>query len=82
MKRWIRSVPRKARWGKNYVPNVPLVSHEGETLRFYDDPIEDKLLPLTMPVTTRQHEAMRQSRNPVSKSKAFLIRRGKNARAR
>ena len=74
--------PSTARWGKNYVPNVPLVSHEGETRRFYDDPIEDKLLPLTTPATTRQHGAMRQPRNLVSKSKAFLIRGGKNARAR
>ncbi len=74
--------PSAARWGKNYFPYLPLVRHEGETRRFYGDPIEDKLLPLTVQATTRQHEAMRQSRNPVSKSKAFLIRRGKNARAR
>ncbi len=74
--------PSAARWGKNYIPNAPLARHEGETRRFYGDPIENKLLPLTVPATTRQHEAMRQSRNPVSKSKAFLIRGGKNARAR
>ena len=33
-----------ARWGKNYFPNLPLVSHEGETLRFYDDLIKDKMV--------------------------------------
>ncbi len=74
--------PSTARWGKNYVPNAPLARHEGETRRFYDDPIEDELLPLTIQATTRQHEAMRQPRNPVSKSKAILIRGGENARAR
>ncbi len=50
-----------ARWGKNYFPNLPLVSHEGETLRFFDDLIEGKMVvinfvyancPDTCPLTT------------------------------
>jgi protein SCO1 len=29
-------------WGANYFPNVPLVTQDGKTVRFYDDLIKDK----------------------------------------
>jgi protein SCO1 len=29
-------------WGASYFPNVPLVTHEGKTVQFYDDLIKDK----------------------------------------
>jgi len=32
------------RWGKNYFPNVPLITHEGETVHFFDDLIKDKVV--------------------------------------
>lgn len=31
-------------WGAEYFPNVELISHEGKTLRFYDDMIKDKVV--------------------------------------
>ncbi len=31
-------------WGKNYFPNVPLVTHEGKKVRFFDDLIKDKVV--------------------------------------
>lgn len=31
-------------WNGDYFPNVPLVSHEGKTVRFYDDLIEGKVV--------------------------------------
>ncbi|MCH9699218.1 MAG: SCO family protein [Gammaproteobacteria bacterium] len=31
-------------WGKNYFPNVTLTSHDGKTLRFFDDVIKDKIV--------------------------------------
>jgi protein SCO1/2 len=31
-------------WGADYFPNVPLTSHEGETLRFWDDVVKDKVV--------------------------------------
>jgi copper(I)-binding protein/cytochrome oxidase Cu insertion factor (SCO1/SenC/PrrC family) len=31
-------------WGANYFPNVPLITHDGETVRFFDDLIEDKVV--------------------------------------
>jgi hypothetical protein len=34
------------RWGKEYVPNVPVVTQDGKTLNFYDDLIKDKIVVL------------------------------------
>ena len=31
-----------SRWGANYFPNLPVVTQEGKTLRFYDDVIKGK----------------------------------------
>ena len=31
-------------WGKNYFPNVPLITHEGKTVHFFDDLIKDKIV--------------------------------------
>lgn len=31
-------------WGRNYFPNVPLVTQDGKTVRFYDDLIKDKVV--------------------------------------
>jgi protein SCO1/2 len=33
-----------ASWGANYFPNVPLTTHEGKTVRFFDDLIKDKVV--------------------------------------
>ncbi len=33
-----------ARWGASYFPNVPLVTHEGKSVRFFDDLIKDKVV--------------------------------------
>lgn len=33
-----------ARWGKNYFPNLPVITHEGKKLRFYDDLIKGKMV--------------------------------------
>jgi protein SCO1/2 len=32
------------RWGANYFPNVPLTTHEGKEVRFFDDLIEGKVV--------------------------------------
>ena len=33
-----------SRWGANYFPNVPLVTQEGKSVRFFDDLIKDKVV--------------------------------------
>src|SRR5262247_4200177 len=41
-----------ARWGKDYVPNVPVVTQDGKTLNFYDDLIKDKIVVLSFIYTS------------------------------
>lgn len=33
-----------ASWGKQYIPNITVTSHEGKSYQFYDDLIKDKLV--------------------------------------
>ncbi|HEU0060266.1 MAG TPA: SCO family protein [Hyphomicrobiaceae bacterium] len=40
------------RWGKEYVPNVPVVTQDGKTLKFYDDLIKDKIVVLSFIYTS------------------------------
>ncbi|MFQ5463102.1 MAG: SCO family protein [Phycisphaerae bacterium] len=35
---------RGSRWGRSYFPNVPLITHEGKQVRFFDDLIKDKVV--------------------------------------
>ena len=39
-------------WGANYFPNVPLVTHDGQRVRFFDDLIEDKVVAINFIYTT------------------------------
>jgi len=34
---------QSARWGKGYLPNIPVVTQHGESLRFYDDVLKGKI---------------------------------------
>ena len=43
---------RAAGWGKEYVPNVPVVTQDGKTLKFYDDLIKDKIVVLSFIYTS------------------------------
>ena len=40
----VQAAPDGSRWGANYFPNFPVVTQHGETLRFYDDLIKDKMV--------------------------------------
>ncbi|HXE70960.1 MAG TPA: SCO family protein [Hyphomicrobiaceae bacterium] len=40
------------RWGKEYVPNVPVVTQDGKTLNFYDDLIKDKIVVMSFIYTS------------------------------
>jgi protein SCO1 len=39
-------------WGKDYVPNVPVITQDGKTLNFYDDLIKDKIVVLSFIYTS------------------------------
>ena len=41
-----------APWGKQYFPNVPLTTQSGDTVRFFDDLIEGKIVVLNFIYTT------------------------------
>ncbi len=60
---WPGVVYAESRWGAEYFPNHPLVTHEGKTVRFFDDLIKDKIVvinfiytscPDTCPLETAQ----------------------------
>lgn len=38
-------------WGARYFPNIPLVTHEGERVRFFDDLIKDKVVAINFMYT-------------------------------
>lgn len=40
------------RWGRDYLPNVPVVTQDGKTLSFYDDVIKDKIVVISFLYTT------------------------------
>ena len=53
----------ESRWGSDYFPNLPLTTHEGKEVRFFDDLIKDKIVvinfiytscPDTCPLETAQ----------------------------
>lgn len=39
-----QSSSSRTRWGASFFPNVELVTHEGKTVRFFDDLIKDKVV--------------------------------------
>ncbi len=41
-----------SRWGANYFPNVELITHEGKTVRFFDDLIQDRVVVINFIYTT------------------------------
>jgi protein SCO1/2 len=43
---------QSSRWGKSYFPDVSVVTHDGRTLRFYDDLIKDKIFVVSFLFTT------------------------------
>ncbi len=59
----VQTLSAASTWGANYFPNVPLVTHEGKTVYFFDDLIKDKVVavnfiytrcPDTCPLETAQ----------------------------
>lgn len=41
-----------SRWGANYFPNIPLTTHEGKEVRFFDDLIKDKIVAINFIYTS------------------------------
>ncbi len=49
---WGAPASGSSRWGADYFPNVPLVTHEGKTVRFFDDLIKDKVVAINFVFTS------------------------------
>jgi protein SCO1/2 len=41
-----------SRWGADYFPNVPLITHDGQEVRFFDDLIKDKVVAINFIFTS------------------------------
>jgi len=46
------SAAKPNRWGEDYFPNVPLITHEGKEVRFYDDLIKGKVVAINFIFTS------------------------------
>jgi protein SCO1 len=44
------------RWGADYFPNVPLVTQDGASVRFYDDLLKDKAVAIDLIYTSCKDE--------------------------
>jgi protein SCO1/2 len=44
----------ETRWGADYFPNIPLVTHQGKSVRFFDDLIKDKVVVINFMYTSCQ----------------------------
>jgi len=53
---WIAPAMAESRWGATYFPNVPLVTHEGATVRFYDDLLKGKAVAINAIYTNCKDE--------------------------
>jgi len=45
-----------ARWGADYFPNVSLITQDGQTVRFYDDLLKDKIVAIDLIFTRCQFQ--------------------------
>jgi protein SCO1/2 len=50
----VSAAPHGPRWGADYFPNVPLITQDGKTVRFYDDLLKGKIVALYLMYTTCQ----------------------------
>src|SRR5919205_927788 len=71
-----------SRWGKDYIPNLPVITQDGKTLHFYDDLIQDKLVVISFiytnctglcPLTTARMAEMRDMLGEAVGRDVFFI---------
>jgi protein SCO1/2 len=66
------------RWGADYFPNVPLVTHEGRAVRFYDDLLKGKSVAINAIFTTCTDVCPLETANLVQLTKQLGERVGKD----
>jgi protein SCO1/2 len=63
---------------QKHLPNLPLVTQDGKTVRFYDDLVKDKKVVLTFIDTQIQPDSAKVSQNLATLQKFFSNRIGKD----
>jgi protein SCO1 len=66
------------RWGANYFPNVPLVTQDGKTVRFYDDLLKGKAVAINFIFTDCTEVCPLETANLVQVYKELGSRAGKD----
>jgi protein SCO1/2 len=66
------------RWGANYFPNVPLVTQDGKTVRFYDDLIKDKAVAINFIYTSCDEVCPLETASLAQAYKALGARAGRD----
>ncbi len=68
----------RGRLQQDHLPNVPLVTHRGKTVRFYDDLVKDKKVVITFIDTRTRAESEKVTANLVALQRFFGSRVGKD----
>lgn len=68
----------KNRWGEGYFPNVELTTHEGKTVRFYDDLLKGKSVAINLIFTDCTEVCPLETANLVEVQKVLGDRAGKD----
>ena len=63
---------------QRHLPNVPLVTHDGEQVRFYDDLVKDKKVVLTFVSSRAPAESNKVTRNLAAIQRLFGARVGQD----
>jgi protein SCO1/2 len=66
------------RWGANYFPNVPLITQDGTTVRFYDDLLRGKAVAINAIYTTCKDECPLETAKLVQLTRLLGDRVGKD----
>jgi protein SCO1/2 len=70
--------PNEPRWGVNYFPNVPLITQDGKTVRFYDDLLKGKTVAIYLMYTTCQFSCPLETARVAQAQKLLGDRVGKD----
>jgi protein SCO1 len=66
------------RWGPDYFPNVPLITQDGDTVRFYDDLLKGKAVAINLMYTSCQDECPLETARLVQLQRQLGDRVGKD----
>jgi len=66
------------RWGADYFPNVTLTTHEGKTVRFYDDVVKGKIVAIDLIYTTCKYACPLETARMVQVQRALGDRVGRD----